>query len=187
MTDSDKNEPPAEKPVTDAAQTIGGWMIALLWIIALGSGTFLAHQWLEARAQARQASIIDDGSGSRTLVLSSDRFGQYLVEANVKNNDVNNDVAFLLDTGASGISIPQRIADELGLQRGRPARVMTANGDITVYATSIDSLSIGPFTRTNVKAHINPQMDGELALLGMSFLRHYELIQRGGKLSISNP
>jgi len=91
----------------------------------------------------------------------------------------------LIDTGASGISIPASVADNLGLQAGRPFQVMTANGITTVYETTIDSLAFGPFVQNQVNAHINPTLEGQTALLGMSFLRDYKIMQRNGELTIS--
>ena len=96
-------------------------------------------------------------------------------------------MTFLVDTGASGISIPDAVARRLNLQRGRSFDVLTANGNARVFATRLDSLAIGPFGQRNVRAHINPSMSGETALLGMEFLRHYNLTQRGGELTISLP
>ena len=96
-------------------------------------------------------------------------------------------VEFLVDTGASQISIPILIADRLNLTRGRSYPVQTANGEVTVYATVLDEVSIGPFTMKNVPAHVNPGMNGDVALLGMSFLRYFELKQTGGELTISAP
>lgn len=149
----------------------------------LGLGTWFAQDWLDKRAEARAGIWIGDDNGSQSLLLKSNRFGQYLLKGAANGQDV----LFLVDTGASGISIPAGIAAELGLKRGRPFQVATANGITTVYASSLDSLAVGPFRRRDVKAHINPSMDGDMALLGMSFLRHYELTQRGGELTISNP
>ncbi len=170
-------------PPPDTARSIGGWMIVMLWIIALIGATLLAQKWFDQRAQARNGVWVGAEGEPQALLVKSNRYGQYLVKGSANDTDV----MFLLDTGASGISIPALIAEKLGLQRGRPFDVMTANGITTVYATTLDMLRIGPHSRRDVRAHINPSMDGDVALLGMSFLRHYELLQRAGQLTISNP
>lgn len=167
----------------DAAKTIGGWMIALLWIIAIAAGTYAAQGWFDRRDAARLGISVNDGENGQALVLRADRYGQFGVMG--RANEV--EIVFLVDTGATGISIPGNIADKMGLERGRPFQVLTANGTTTVYETRLDSLRIGPFERSNVRASINPSMDGSLALLGMSFLRHYELLQRSDELTISAP
>jgi len=104
-----------------------------------------------------------------------------------KRNLNSQPVHFLVDTGASQISIPVSVAERLNLRRGQPFPVTTANGEVTVYATRLDEVTIGPFSKQNVQAHINPGMKGEVALLGMSFLRHFDMIQRSGELTIQAP
>ncbi|NND90076.1 MAG: retroviral-like aspartic protease family protein [Granulosicoccus sp.] len=177
MSDSKSDSP------RDSARVIAGWMIALLWVLVLGGGTWLAQGWLDERRDARAPRTSSDEQGRQTLMLSADRYGQYQLVGGANQHTVN----FLVDTGASGISIPQQVASRLQLQRGRPFQVMTANGSVRVYSTRLDSLSIGPFMQRDVRAHINPAMDGDTALLGMEFLRHYDLLQRDGVLTITRP
>ena len=158
-------------------------MIALLWILALIAGGFVAQGWLDDRDARREGVVMRTGEGQQALVLRSDRYGQYALRGEVNGQEVE----FLVDTGASGISIPDSVARQLGLQRGKRFQVSTANGIATVYRTELDSISAGPLLRRNVDAHINPNMGGNTALLGMSFLRHYELVHRNGELSIRLP
>lgn len=178
----DPSSRPSESPA-DASRTIGGWMIVLLWLLVLGGGTLLAQQWLDNRAGARSPVWVPGSDGTLGLSLQADRYGQYQVTGSANGQNVD----FLLDTGASEISIPGEVAERLMLPRGRGYPVTTANGSITVYATQLDEITIGPFRLEDVQAHINPSMDGDTALLGMSFLRHFELLQRSGELTISVP
>ena len=167
----------------DSGKTIAGWMIALLWILVLGGGSWLAQRWIDNRHMANAPELVSMDSGNQALLLKSDRFGQYQLEGLANDQSVT----FLVDTGASGISIPDSVARRMGLKRGRSFDVLTANGTAQVFTTRLESLTIGPFTQLKVRAHINPSMDGETALLGMEFLRHYDLTQRGGELTISTP
>ena len=167
----------------DSGKTIAGWMIALLWILVLGGGSLLAQRWIDNQRMANAPEWVSGEGGNQALLLKSDRFGQYQVDGLANDQSVT----FLVDTGASGISIPDAVARRLNLQRGRSFDVLTANGNARVFATRLDSLAIGPFGQRNVRAHINPSMSGETALLGMEFLRHYNLTQRGGELTISLP
>jgi aspartyl protease family protein len=174
--DSDKLPP-------DATVAIGGWMIVLLWVLVLGGGTLLANQWIKGREAAKLTIWTSADGAAPKLTLRADRYGQYELTGSANGQNVK----FLLDTGASGISIPANVANRLNLSRGRSFTVSTANGQVTVYSTQLDNVSIGPFTLENVSAHINPGMDGDIALLGMSFLRHFEMIHRSGELTISAP
>lgn len=177
-----QNQPPNDDP-TDASGTIAGWMIVMLCVLVLGGGTLLANQWINAKKAAKITVLSSpDGSGSN-LTLRADRYGQYQLGGSANGQDMT----FLVDTGASEISIPGSVAARLNLTRGKSYPVNTANGQVTVYSTQLSRVSIGPFSLDNVSAHINPGLDGDVALLGMSFLRHFEMIQRAGELTISAP
>ena len=167
----------------DASNAISGWMIALLWLLVLGGGTLLANQWINGR-EASKLTVLSGANGiAPKLIVRADRYGQYELTGSANGQNVE----FLLDTGATEISIPVNVANRLNLIRGRGYPVSTANGQVTVYSTQLDTVSIGPFMLKNVSAHINPGMNGNVALLGMSFLRHFEMIQRSGELTISAP
>lgn len=158
-------------------------MIALLWVLVLGGGALLAQNWLEKREAARAPTWITDENGQTAYTIQADRYSQYLFTGSVNGEDID----FLLDTGASEISIPGDIARHLDLRRGKNYIVTTANGNVTVYATQLESITVGPFTLRDISAHINPAMEGDVALLGMNFLRHFEILQRAGELTISIP
>lgn len=182
MPESSKQTPDDDSAaeVPDAAAAIGRWMIVLLWLLILGGGTLLANQWIKSRESAKVAVSMSADGATQELTLSADRYGQYELTGSANGVDVK----FLLDTGATGISIPETVASRLNLRRGRRFPVSTANGTVRVYSTQLNEVSIGPFTLENLPAHINPGMEGDVALLGMSFLRHFEMIQRAGKLTI---
>ena len=94
------------------------------------------------------------------------------------------DVVFLLDTGATTVSIPSNVAEKIGLEYGRKQQVGTANGVIDVYSTKLSSVQLGGITMNNIRGHINPYMDNSTVLLGMSFMRDLEIIQKGDSLTL---
>jgi len=93
-------------------------------------------------------------------------------------------VTFLLDTGATDVVIPAQLAESAGLQPGQAMRAMTANGLVTVYSTTIPTLHLGDITLYDVRASINPGMQGDTVLLGMSALRQVEFTQRADTLTL---
>jgi len=114
----------------------------------------------------------------RELTLQRNRFGHYVASGNINDTPV----VFLLDTGASDVSVPENLARQIGLKRGRPMMYQTANGTITVFATRLDKVDLGGIVLRQVRASINPNMQGNEVLLGMSFLKHLEFSQRGNTL-----
>lgn len=167
----------------DSTSHIGKWMIIGLWIILLGFGTFFAQKWMDKRDRGQIPVNISSPNGKRSVQLESDRRGHYVVSGLVNGQEV----AFLVDTGASGVSIPGKVAKKLNLIPGQTYPVNTANGSILVSGTTISKLAIGELVLENVQASINSSMDGEVGLLGMTYLRHFELIQREGLLTIREP
>ena len=93
-------------------------------------------------------------------------------------------LSLLLDTGATDVVIPEALADQLQLKRGRRGRAMTANGPVTIFSTTISQLTIGDISLHNVNASINPGMRPPSILLGMSALKQVEFVQSGRSLTL---
>ena len=154
---------------------LGGWLLGLLLLVFFFNG-LLEHQ----RNPNRSPSTAVTGSGTREVVLQRNKNGHYLASGEINGLPVE----FLLDTGATDVSIPEAIARLLGLEQGPPLVYGTANGTITAYLTTLSSLSLGDIVVHRVRASINPHMGDETILLGMSFLKHLEFTQRGDTLII---
>jgi clan AA aspartic protease (TIGR02281 family) len=83
-------------------------------------------------------------------------------------------VPFLIDTGASGVSLPAQIVAELGIpiHAGTPrVTVNTANGLVQVPLIQVDSVQLGHARVENLSATVNPTM--EVGLLGGSFFNNF--------------
>ncbi len=99
------------------------------------------------------------------------------------NGQINGQaVTFLLDTGATQVALPQRVADRLGLPRGLPITLDTANGRSQGWRTRLANLQLGDIRLSGVAALIAPGMDGDEVLLGMSALKQLDFTQRDGTL-----
>ena len=118
--------------------------------------------------------------GGREITLQRNRWGHYVTSGKINGRTVT----FLLDTGASDVSVPAELAYELGLKRGMEQQYNTANGVITGYRTRIDRISIGNIELRNVRASINPNATDDEILLGMSFLNQLDYSQSGNQLTI---
>jgi aspartyl protease family protein len=114
------------------------------------------------------------------IQLTRNRQGHYVVSGLINQTPAT----FLLDTGATDVVIPAALAQQAGLQQGLPGQAMTANGVVTIYATRVPTLQIADMRLYDVRASINPAMQGDMVLLGMSALRHVEFSQRGDTLTL---
>lgn len=160
---------------------IGRWMIYATWILifALLIWFFGIIETNKRNPNQRVQTYVTD-SGEKEVILRSGTHGHYLVTGKINNKKV----IFMIDTGASYVSIPGHIASKLALKKGAPMRVTTANGEIIVYATMLDEVSVGEITLYDIKADINPHMQNDEILLGMSFLRHLSITHKGDELTI---
>lgn len=166
-------------PPDPSSRRIGQVMIYLAFAGLLALLTLLFDDLLERDANPNR-DLQYRSDGPREVSLQSDRYGQYVAPGLINGVPVR----FLLDTGASEISVPGGLAARLGLTRGRPGIALTANGTVTVYDTRLEQVALGPIVLDNVAAHINPGMSGETVLLGMSFMKHLELSQKDGVLRL---
>jgi len=160
---------------------IGTTMIVLMWIFIFALlGVFFSDQ-LNKQNNPNQSIITTATSdGIKSLVLQRNRQGHYIANGSINNTPV----VFMLDTGATDVSIPAKIAKKLSLKHGPSAIYQTANGPVKVTMTRLKKISLGEISLNNVRATINPGFHSNEILLGMSFLKHLEFSQRGNKLTL---
>lgn len=104
--------------------------------------------------------------------------GNYYVKGAINGQEV----VFVVDTGASAVSIPDKLRWKLKLTQGGYLRSATANGITAMYKTEIKDLAIGPINLRNVPALLNPNAPDETILLGMTALRQVRMLQQDGRM-----
>ena len=158
---------------------LGKGMIYVTWILILGLLTLFFNHFLDKQYNPnQQLTTLHRQDGIREVVLQRNNNGHYLANGTINGQSV----VFFLDTGATIVSIPQKVARYLNLQQGSPILANTANGPVTAYRTTLDSVALGEIELYQVRASINPQIKSDEILLGMSFLKHLEFTQRGNRL-----
>jgi aspartyl protease family protein len=168
----------------DPTNKIGKLFVWLAWIMAIALLMFVFEDELYKQYNPNsQPQVSLNSSGQAEVILKQNRQGHYVTNGNINETLVT----FLLDTGATQVSIPAHIADKLQLESYGSYPVQTANGTVTVYKTKIDQLSIGNIFLYNVAAHINPAMKSDGILLGMSALKQLDFQQTGKQLILREP
>ena len=121
------------------------------------------------------------GDGSGKIVMVADGQGHFLTTGTVNGTSVR----FLVDTGATMISLGATDARRIGVDfnRGQKALTNTANGQAVVSKVQLDTVRIGDVTLHNVDALIH-QTDMPVALLGMSFLNRMEMQRDGHTMTL---
>ncbi len=159
---------------------IGKGMMAAGMMLTLAVITMWFNRAEEKKMHPNQV-LVSERTAVHTLVrLDRNRQGHYLARGEINGRTTD----FLIDTGATDVVVPRRIAEKLELKQGRSAIAVTANGTVKVYRTRIKKLSIGDIVLENVAASINPGMQGQAVLLGMSALSQVEFSQSGNELLI---
>jgi aspartyl protease family protein len=154
---------------------LGRGMALAASLLVLGMFYLYFENSLQARDNPNRQLQIAPGS---ELVLKRSYGGHYIFPGTINGQPVT----FLLDTGATLVSVPAHLAGELNLQAGAYQQAVTANGTVTTRATRVETLAFGPFHLSGVPANLNPGMQGDQVLLGMSVLKHLEFTQRGDTL-----
>jgi len=173
---------PAQRGTRSTHRRLGAGMIAGAWIAVLAVLTLIFGDRLEELRNPNRDvhSVLTDG-GERRVRLEQNRQGHYVASGAINGAPV----VFLLDTGATEVSVPAGLARRLGLEAGRQAMARTANGVVATYRTTLERVELGAIELRGVRAHINPGMSGDEVLLGMSFLRDLDFSQRDGVLTLT--
>lgn len=163
----------------DLTSRMGRVMMHLTWVGLLVLLTLFFNDFIQKRDHPN-AQLMQRVSHDGEVILKRNREGHYIAPGRINDTPVR----FLVDTGATMVSIPEAIANKLHLDRGMPMQSQTANGVVTVYSTKLDSIQLGGIRMRDVPASINPGYDDDTILLGMSFMRNLEMIQKNGQLTL---
>lgn len=160
---------------------IGRWMMVGAWAVLFALLTLFFSSFLDRQSNPNRNPVGRvDGSGAAEVTLKRNRAGHYVADGAINGRRVT----FLVDTGATDVAVPLELAQRLQLPRGPSMISRTANGNVTTWTTRLDEVRLGPIRMRNVRASILPGMKGGDVLLGMSFLKHLELVQRGRELTL---
>ena len=128
------------------------------------------------------ASSPPEGAGRATVNLAQDSSGHFIADGMVNGSHIR----FMVDTGATLVSIPIAEAARLGIdyQKGRAGYSILADGRrVASWRVMLDSVTLGDVTLLNVEGSVS-QGSG-IPLLGMSFLNRMEMRREGQNLSLT--
>ncbi len=122
-------------------------------------------------AQVNLGGQRSEGSG-RQIVLTAESGGHFFANGSINGKSVR----FVVDTGATSVSMSQEEADRLGIdyKSGPRGMARTANGVVPMYGASLASVRVGDVQVYNVPATVVPAPMGYV-LLGNSFLTRFQM------------
>lgn len=108
-------------------------------------------------------------SGDGTVAFRAASDGHFYVEATINGTLVQ----FMVDTGASDITLSAKDAERIGFRLDAltfSRTYHTANGVISGAPVSLESFTVGPILLQNIQASVN-KADMNTSLLGMEFFQ----------------
>ncbi|OOV99739.1 retropepsin-like aspartic protease family protein [Pseudomonas sp. MF4836] len=156
----------------------GRIMLILAWAAGLFLATQFFSQWERRQENPNAVVTSQQHEGYIEVKLVGNGQGHFVASGQINGQPVD----FMLDTGATDVAIPTRLAERLGLEKGSPVTLSTANGRSEGYRTRLDRVQLGDIVLRDVRALVAPGLGGEQVLLGMSALKQLEFTQRGGTL-----
>jgi aspartyl protease family protein len=145
------------------------FLAALVWIVLFG----IAYVVIDAQLQPKVATT-DNGN---EILIPRSRDGHFYVAGKINGQPVT----FMVDTGASSVSVNSALAGRLGLPRGRPVAIGTAGGMTQGEEVIGQTVMLGGITVREVRIIVLAGMPGE-ALLGQNVLRHLEVVQTAERM-----
>ena len=121
------------------------------------------------------ASVGGAGGGparGNRIVLTAGTGGHFMSQGAINGRAV----VFMLDTGATAVSLSQSEAERVGLKyrEGRPVQMSTANGVASAWFVKLASVRLGDVEVFDVDAVVSPA-PMPFVLLGNSFLSRFQM------------
>jgi aspartyl protease family protein len=141
------------------------------------------HLILAQRDAGSAAAAAPAEKSGRASVTMKVRQGHFYTAGSINGSSVN----FMVDTGASTVSISVADARRMGINylAGTPAYSNTANGIAPIYLVKFDEVQVGDILLRNVDGAVIDGAGMPMALLGMSFLSRTDIKRDGDSMSLT--
>ena len=171
------NATPPQKPSTSAEpspQSVARsstLLFLLFWLVVMGV-MYLAMQHFLKPAQAK---VQADGS----VRIERGMDGHFRARGYINGQPVT----FLVDTGASSVSVTDALAAKAGLEGGEKVRFRTANGERDGRMVVAEEVRVASLIVRDVRVGTGyTGDDSDDALLGQNFLRFFDVQMNGDEM-----
>lgn len=165
---------------TDRSRSTPGWLVALIWVL-IGAAVFAVFKHFEHRLSPSYSKPRLVSAGELHIPRSRD--GHYYADGLVNGRQVK----FLIDTGATMVSISHEFGRQLALS-GVSSQSRTANGTMPTVDAHGVSVQVGPLRVDNLQVSMGlVGHRADEALLGQNFLSKFEVLMRQNLMVIRAP
>jgi aspartyl protease family protein len=142
----------------------------------------VSGQRLNLRVGDAPASVSAGASDGGKIVLTADTNGHFFSGGQINGKSVQ----FIVDTGASVVSLGAAEAERVGLnyKGGQLVHMGTANGESVGWRVKLSSVRVGPVTLTEVDAVVTP-VAMPYVLLGNSFLTRFQMTRTNDQMVLA--
>ncbi|MDP2827548.1 MAG: TIGR02281 family clan AA aspartic protease [Sulfuricellaceae bacterium] len=144
----------------------------IIWVVVFAA----IYLYFDARQNPGVAIAIESTRGEVQIPRSRD--GHYYVKGAINGHSVT----FMVDTGASTVSIDQDTAQAANLPHGAPSRFETAGGAIIGEIVADQAVVAGGIAVEGLSIAVGTH--GKIALLGQNFLRKVEMLQSSDTMTL---
>jgi aspartyl protease family protein len=147
-------------------------------VVSVGAGEAVIEVGGRRATLAIGSAPVSIGSGAgamrsgNEIVLTAGPGGHFIAGGSINGKPVQ----FLVDTGATAVTISQSDADRIGIPYKGGQRLMagTANGQVPAHVVTLSSVRVGDVEIANVQALVLPA-SMEHVLLGNTFLTRFQM------------
>jgi aspartyl protease family protein len=138
--------------------------IVVFWMVVMG-GLYLA---MTHYLKPKPVTV----SATGNLIIPRDRDGHFYAVGAINGQPIT----FLVDTGASLVTVSEALAQSAGLGRGVPTVFQTANGTLNGRIVNDVTVTLGPLTVSGLRVGVG-LVGGvqDKALLGQGFLARFDI------------
>lgn len=151
----------------------GPFWILVFWMVVMGLLYVAMNHYLKPKP------LIVSATGD--LIIPRARDGHFYARGEVNGRPVS----FLIDTGASMVTVSEQFARNAGLAGGVPTVFKTANGDLPGRIVADVPVTLGPAGVSGVRVgvgFVGHEVDD--ALLGQSFLAKFEVLLEKDRMTL---
>lgn len=149
--------------------------MAGFWLLMFGA-MFLFFTQYDSRQKTKYLAYANSAG---ELVIPRGEDGHYHVQGEINHVPVD----FLVDTGATSVTISEALAAQAGLSGGTPITSQTANGALRGRLLHGVPIQVGHLVLNNTTVGVGLTLSNpKEALLGQSFLNHFDIEMRNNQM-----